>query len=364
MVRTNGYKTIDYSNNTKSTSSVRSSKHARKTQHCENAQSTNNCQKTSNGYSIGQILGTFTMWALSNGLQNIQQNNEGESTADKEEKPEVEVSEEEKEVSITQLRENMCSILLRAGIQAQANDEIVNDLIKKRDAYKSIYPNKSKKEIDNKLYNYAKALQYHNTQLQMSKYTEEHMAEIVEIETNQSLQPNQKYALIKVLLDESGIVYKDSDISSILEKAKGVAQDSEEYANLMAEYKSALLSNGEGMRDFYDTNNDQKVSYEEYLNAEQKDAGRKLNHEEKSLVKQAFESLDANNDGSLSVEELVANDLGYRKILDSDQKATANDLTTAEWYFGQNAMTNNGDENLKFYYNKFKNGALEQFGVQ
>ena len=60
----------------------------------------------------------------------------------------------------------------------------------------------------------------------------------------------------------------------------------------------------------------------------------------------------------------MANDLGIRKILDSNSRATANDLTTAEWYFAQNAITNNGYSGLKDLYDPSRNGALKEFQGQ
>ena len=105
----------------------------------------------------------------------------------------------------------------------------------------------------------------------------------------------------------------------------GLTQEDMENNNAKA-VKEAYENFANGEIAFYDTDNDNHISLEEY----QAMAGATTD-EDKALVAANFNIIDHNNDGSIDASESAAYNWAMSKILDKEgQVGTSNDITHDE----------------------------------
>ena len=227
--------------------------------------------------------------------------------------------EEEIQVSEQEYKEDLNKLILDYNLNIKEGDSHYDEVLKSYINHKTIHKEWSDSAIADRLKYYIKALESHDTELHMGEYLND------AINGDENLFDKLTNCDIKIVNDE--IANTKSNPSS-------------------QKFIDSLLGRGSGYVDLYDTNDDQKISYNEFEKFEEKDSGQKLTNEEKTVTKEYFNRLDKNSDGYIDDKEMASHMYAVARLFDGN-KSTTEDITFKEWY-AASAMID--DENVKRNY--------------
>lgn len=233
--------------------------------------------------------------------------------------PENVENDNEENLSLEEKKNKVVELITTKRTDFNAESEFLDDLVSKYDLYKSCHDWEEDKIAD-RLNLYLKALEAHKTEL---KY-----GEIAQM--NDKEKADQEMA-------EYNIV--DEDIKGAMEK-----KNQDGTVNITDEYLNALTNRGVGYLDLYDTNGDEKISFDEFCALEAKDSGvSELGADEKAASQKYFNMMDKNNDNKLDANEMASHLFAVSRLYDGETnqpKNSADDIRFMEWYGAQDPNLN------------------------
>ncbi len=211
------------------------------------------------------------------------------------------VSTEEEKTSVQSNEEIVRSILTDANLDCD-NSDFINILSKYENMVSYAQNNSAEvndEKIKERIVNYAKGLQYHKA--------------------------------------EAGFALNNSGEPIIVEGVKEAVEN-----NDMEAFKAAFHQKAKEYIELYDNNNDGKINPDELIAMEEKELGRALTQEEKSIVQEEVVNrlaiLNQDKDSALDENEISAYMWAMSKINDGRSGKTAQDITFEEWNVSQTSM--------------------------
>ncbi len=193
-------------------------------------------------------------------------------------------------------------------------------MVSKYDLYTSCHPGWTEKQIAERLNLYLKALEAHKTELEYYQISNE---------------PNGELAVQRM----ADTIIDDDEIK------RGIQMNNTDTQNVSSEYIKALIDRGQGYLDLYDTNGDDKISFEEFVALEEKDAGRELTNDEITATEEYFKMMNKDNTQEtninkifLDVKEMASHRFAMSRLYDGEKNCptnSANDITFMEWFGAQ-----------------------------
>lgn len=238
-----------------------------------------------------------------------------------EEKPTEPVVENNEEKPTTQ---TVTTILSNAGVSTEGLDidDITNKYISICEYYSANNIEKDARGLtaQDRIVNYVKALQTHNTEIQFA-----HL-----YETN---------------AETSDLKIEITGVKEAVASFDGKTQES--FNQAMQKQNDAFHQTATEQIELYDTDNDGKVSVRELIEQsikdEEKRLGRALTAEEKTIVQQEAVNrvalLDQNQDNDIDQNEMAAFVWATAKVNDTETSKSANDITYNEWVTTEETMS-------------------------
>lgn len=254
-------------------------------------------QKTQNAATIGN-MGATLIGNLINGLCNSSGNNTSAPTNNKSTAPQdSKTAEETKTIEDPKEREEKVKTLLGEKFFNALSDEVKEEVLKKYSTIKEFSANNnievSDTEMTRRLSNYINALKAHEQELKMGEYF-----------VNGGLANEYN---------------GESVVDENVRQQKATGSDEEYY--------QALLDRGNGSVQLYDTNGDNIVSEQEFLEKEASDwkklTGEDVTDEMTTASKEYFKRIDKNNDGALDSTEFGTHE--YARATLGDTAENTND---------------------------------------
>ena len=274
-------------------------------------------------YQIGNIL------AQGANTIDFSPNNEPEVKVEKNQQENTEIENKEtpeEENNKEALKANVIEIISKEKFD-KFSSELQEDILNKFSAYKTVL-RLNDSECSRRISNYVKALESRETQKQMGEYLEQ----ALQTEANEGL-------------DNCPITDRDVDIAE--QKVNGSDE----------EFIQSLLNRGEGYLDMYDKNNDEKVSFEEFIALEEKDAGIELTNEEKKETEKYF-NIIANGDGVIDAKDFASHLTAVARLYDGNTRSSGEEISYKEWF---GAQMIGSDENITNNYNIWREGYQKTF---
>ena len=223
--------------------------------------------------------------------------------------------------------------------------DMQDDILNKFTAYKNVL-NLEGEALSDRVKNYVKALQAHETEVEMGDFNKElfenalkEVAKNPEEPTAEEIQ--QAQALVRKNKQECDIKIEDANIE---EQRKNGTDE---------EYFGAMKDRGVGYVDMYDKNNDEAIDFNEFKALEEKDLGSTLNEEEKALTQEIFNKIDKDKNGKLDANEMASHLYAVSRMHDTGQGPnTVSDITFQEWVDSQQILE---DKDVADRYNVLYN---------
>lgn len=198
-------------------------------------------------------------------------------------------------------KQNVKTILKNAGIDIDETSEDFNDIVNKYNAIKSVKPDITDENLAERISNYAKGLQYRKSE--------------------------EKFAA------------GDTSTAATIDGVEEAVNTGD-----MEKFKAAFHQKAKEYIELYDSaDGDGKISVDEFIAMEEKELGRALTAEERTIVQEEainrIAILNQDNDAvTLNEDEIAAYLWAMSKINDVNDKKTAHDITADEWNTSQNSM--------------------------
>lgn len=226
-------------------------------------------------------------------------------------------------------KDDVKAILQNAEIQA--SDEDIDDITDKYNAIIQYAKSQNKEttteefraDLAERITNYAKGLQYHSK--------EKEFAKAVETET------------------PTNTTFVNKDIEKVLDQPEKYIEAYKQFGNEYVEL-------------YDDEKGDGSIDTEELITMEEKELGRKLTEEEKTLTKELAEKrikfLDRNNNDKIDRNEAAAYLWAMSKIVDTKDQKTSHEIKQMEWEIA-NSGIGGYDENSRKLFEEMYNIGYE-----
>ncbi len=253
--------------------------------------------------------------------------------------PENVENDNEENLSLEEKKNKVVDLIKTKRKDFNAEPEIMKDLVSKYDLYKSCH-DWDEDKIADRLNLYLKALEAHKTEL---KY-----GEIAQMDDKEkAVQEMAKYNIV------------DEDIQGAMKNKKP-----DGTVNVTDGYLNALKNRGVGYLDLYDTNGDEKISFDEFCALEAKDSGiTVLGAEEKAISQEYFNMMDKSGDGNLDANEMASHLFAVSRLYDGEDgqpKNSADDIRFMEWYGAQTLDLSNKSNGLTETFLGWRNALYDE----
>ena len=225
--------------------------------------------------------------------------------------------------------ENLRTILNEANIQV--NDEEILDILAKYENKLRVKDqmNYTDNQIAKDIQDYARGKLYEKTENTFYSQFKE------------NILPNDSKATT------DGFVI--DGVQKALDYAK---ENTNGLARALSIQKEGYKSFGNSQVQLYDTNGDNKVDFNEFMEYESKRVNDTYDDAEKTNAKKIFDFLDMNNDNNIDLDEMTSHSYAMSKMTDDANTRTGQEISYNDWFCTQGALAAVAEDNNSSEFQK------------
>ena len=224
----------------------------------------------------------------------------------------------------------------------------LEELTSKYNMYLEFHSDWSDDKLRERLINYEQALFSHEVQDNYRKYKDSFEAildkSLLDAGEPKAGTPEYEAVYQRCINDFSEALKNELHVDDLNDEilnaivAKNNAIGTEKEAETFDNYLKALQNRGVGIVDLYDTDGDERISFDEFVKVAEEDLKRSLSEDEKSKLKNIFDLINIDSSGKesqlLDADEMANYTFYFSRLHDDETTNTTFETSFKEWYDG------------------------------